>query len=126
MDVSVRSTGTELINEGLPSPIFSLVNPVLTVLEIKIPQFRTIFRREGLGAFHEQAVLAPGRYLVDVGISAAAETARPGTTLRAHGESVFTIDFSPAQTPEPTSIALLGSGVLGLLGIRRQNRTRRT
>jgi hypothetical protein len=123
VDLSVHSTGTEFLQGGLPFPIFSIVDARFQVAAIESPEFRTIFSGRGFGEFHKKALLAPGRYLAAVDITASANTTRPGTTLRTHGESFFTIDLSPpAQTPEPTSIALLGSGLLGLMvGQRRRS-----
>jgi hypothetical protein len=41
----------------------------------------------------------------------------------AGGES-FTINSSPTTTPEPSSILLFGSGILGLAGVLRRKLTR--
>jgi hypothetical protein len=121
VDLSVHSTGTELLQGGLPFPIFSIVDARFQVVAIESPVFRTIFSGRGFGEFHKKALLPPGGYIAAVDILVDANSTRPGTTLRAHGESFYTIDLSPpAPTPEPTSIALLGSGLLGLMAGRRR------
>lgn len=49
-----------------------------------------------------------------------------GTSTK-QGEFSFTVDLTPVDqtlTPGPGSIVLLGSGLLGLVGVRRQNHLR--
>jgi hypothetical protein len=72
----------------------------------------------------ERGLLLPGLYSLGIFVRASAATIKPETTSQAAGLFGFTFDV-PAATPEPTSIALLGSGVLGIVGICRQSRTRR-
>jgi hypothetical protein len=73
------------------------------------------------GEFREKGLIAPGEYRLAVEMLAATGNNVPGSIVRTEGEFAFTFDLTPvsAQTPEPASLVLLGSGLLGLVRIPR-------
>ena len=72
----------------------------------------------GTKRIQEMGTLRPGNYRIVVGQHLYAEVARPGSSATSQGE--FSFDFDLTPVPEPASILLLGSGLMGLLGLRRR------
>ncbi|OLB61951.1 MAG: hypothetical protein AUI11_07565 [Acidobacteria bacterium 13_2_20CM_2_66_4] len=76
----------------------------------------------GPGMFESSRRLPSGTYSFEVTTNVIGTSFSPTTRL---GNSFdFSFDLQPAQTPEPASIFLLGSGLVALAGgIRRRSRT---
>jgi hypothetical protein len=79
----------------------------------------TVFDRRGRASqlVSDNGLLAAGEYLLFVNLSAQANRLRPGPTMTATGDFSFTFDLT--QTPEPASLLLFGSGLLGVVARRR-------
>jgi hypothetical protein len=89
----------------------------------------TVFRKgrplsTGTDRVREQGLLQPGEYQILVEQALLEEIHEPGSTMGLQGEFAFRFDLTPSPlvTPEPGSMALLGSGLLGLLGVLRDRR----
>jgi hypothetical protein len=80
--------------------------------------FRSIVGPESQ-SMEERRFLVPGAYEFHLQrVSSAIGSGFSFTSFAASGEFSFTLDLTP--TPEPASFVLLGSGVMGLLGLRRR------
>jgi hypothetical protein len=74
----------------------------------------------GTDRVREHGLLQPGQYQMLVEQILGEEIHQPGSTIGLQGEFDFRFDLTPPlATPEPGSMALLGSGLLGLLGVLR-------
>jgi hypothetical protein len=79
----------------------------------------------GTEPVHATRLLQPDQYFFSVTQSAAEHSTQPNLTRTSAGNFSFTFDLTPAApTPEPGSIALLGSGLVGLVAIARRKRCR--
>jgi hypothetical protein len=72
-----------------------------------------------LAGFDSSRLLDTGTYLFEVETGVGANLWSPGDHLISSFE--FNFDLQPAATPEPTSMLLVGSGLIGLL-LRRRSR----
>jgi hypothetical protein len=119
-DFSVRFAGTE--NHNVLGPNFSAINNFFGLFShVDTHPHMVIARAVEFGEFREKGLIAPGEYRLAVEMLAATGNNVPGSIVRTHGEFAFRFDLTPvsAQTPEPASLVLLGSGLLALVRIPR-------
>ena len=116
-------TGTDSINRP---QIFSSRTWGASLFFISSTNNFTVFedRRTlstGTDRIRRKGVLQPGEYQIFVEHILSEEIQQPGSTIASRGEFAFTFDLTPSPVPEPASFVLLGSGLFGLLGLRRRS-----
>ena len=117
-DFSGVFTGTDsLVEAGNVSSRVWVASLVSITADSIIFDHRRVLA-SGTDQLRETGLLPFGDIMLTINGNVDEQLHQPGSTHASHDEFAFRFDL--AQTPEPTSLVLLGSGVMGLLTAKRR------